>query len=153
MELMRSEGIPFDKYVLSFVVSVCLENYSAPSSSTYLKRYLKLASAQGLLTNALCQQILATLTSIDDEASLFACQLHIFYLSHYSCKTETLTILFNKLQAYAENSRRVLDERSDSVGYLAKALLELYAMNKLGDRILSMPIDRYRLLRIQHFNR
>ena len=154
MEAMRAEGISIDKFVISFVVSSCLENLNHPQSSTYLKRYLKLASINNLQTNALCQQVLSALTALDDgEASLLACQLHIFYLSHYSCKTETLTLLFDKLQSYAENSTHSAYEGSHALGYLAKALLELYALNKIGDQVITVPNDRYRLLRIQHFNR
>lgn len=150
---MRAEGIQFDKFVVSFVVSSCLENYNNPRSSIYLKRYLKLASVYGLQTNALCQQVLSALTALDDEASVLACQLHIFYLPQYSCKTATLTALFSKLQSYAENSTHLAFGEAHAVGYLAKALLELYALNKVGDQVIAVPNDRFRLLRIQHFNR
>lgn len=153
IDRMRNEGLPLNKFVLSSVISTCLQHYSNPLSAKYLRMYLKLASIHNLQSNSLCQKVVSALTALDEEASLLACQLHIFYLEQQSCKTETLTTLFSKVQSYAENTARGSIERQRTAGYLSKALLELYAFNKVGNKILAVPSARHRLLRIQHFNR
>jgi hypothetical protein len=95
-----------------------------------------------------------------NEALLLAVQLHVQYLSNVSCKTDTLTTLFESLQQYSEECSKDMREKRILIAYLSKSLLELYtygtnlsSINKSNTSLLTYSNHRYKLLRTYHFNR
>lgn len=104
IDIMLSRKVKFNKYSLSVIITSCISAHSDGHTFgtfralDYLEKYLNIAAAStpSLLDAHVCQRVVRELTSIG--ASLLACSLHLGPLKRGTCKSETLTNLFNDMQ-------------------------------------------------------
>jgi pentatricopeptide repeat protein len=159
-DIYQQKGFRLNKYMLSIVIGACL-NYieEGGPGMKQLEKYLEIASkVPNLLTSSVCQRVVKQLTSLHEPA--MAASMHLRYLSHCTCSSDVLLILFIELQNLYQSHKCTSLAQRKAVAQLALAVVGMYAKptkDRSAQHSSKMPANKkgskQNLIRTQHFNR